>query len=85
MAQDLRRRLADNAKQRDALALNVRTAEQEEHELIAEAWRTGIHPTEIVQLSGRSLAHIRKLRPKDVPPLRTGGGAAKKRTTRRTK
>lgn len=49
----------------------------EEKALIAEAWRKGIGPTRIATVAERSDAHIRKLRPDDVPPLRLGGGAAK--------
>lgn len=73
MPEDLRRRLANNRQQRDDLG-------QEERDLIAEAWRAKIHPAEIADLIGRSLAHVRKLRPDDVPPLRMGGGAATKKS-----
>lgn len=83
MAQDLRQQLTDNAKRRAAVDVESKAAEQEERELIAEAWRAHLPPAEIAQLAGRSAAHVRKFRPHDVPPLRLGGNAAPKKRRRR--
>ncbi len=83
MAKDLRQQLIDNATRRAAEEAGLKAAEQEERKLIAEAWRAHIPPAEIAKLTGRSPAHVRKLRPDDVPPLRLGGGAAPKRRTRK--
>ncbi len=61
----------------------AKAAEAEERPLIAEAWRAGIGPKQIAETAHRSEAHARKLRPDDVPPLRTGGGYAAKNARRR--
>ncbi|MFC6017815.1 hypothetical protein ACFP2T_16560 [Plantactinospora solaniradicis] len=79
MTRDLRQELAANREDRTKLSAELAGAEQEERTLIADAWRDHIPPGEIVTLTGRSAAHIRKLRPADVPPARSGGGAAPKR------
>lgn len=83
MAQDLRRQLTENTERRTQIAVEAKANEQEEHALIAQAWREHIPPAEIAELAGRSAAHVRKLRPEDVPPLRKGGGAAPKRRRRK--
>lgn len=82
MAEDLRQQLADAARERSQADDAQKQAHEFENTLIGEAWRAGIHPTEIAAITGRSAAHIRNLRPKDVPPLRMGGGAAPKKRTR---
>lgn len=76
MTRDLRQELSDNRLVRDQLTTALHDAEQTERELITDAWRAGISPKEIVALTGRSPAHVRKLRPANVPPARTGGNAA---------
>ncbi|MGI5153483.1 hypothetical protein ACQEVC_45390 [Plantactinospora sp. CA-294935] len=77
MTRDLRQELAANREVRTKLTAELDGAEQEERALVADAWRAHIPPGEIIVLTGRSPAHVRKLRPTDVPPARTGGGAAK--------
>ena len=84
MTGDVREQLAANAKRRAELAADTATAEQEERDLIAAAWREHIPPGEIAALVQRSGAHVRKLRPDDVPPARLGGGAATKRRRRKS-
>jgi hypothetical protein len=76
MPDNLRLQLAETARRRAASEAEAKALNEDEQELIRQAWREHIHPTEIVELTGRSLAHVRKLRPKDVPPLREGGGYA---------
>lgn len=83
MTGDVRRQLADNAERRAEIAAQGAAAEQEERDLIVAAWREHIPPGEIAALAQRSGAHVRKLRPEDVPPARLGGGAAPKRRRRR--
>ena len=82
MTSDVREQLAANARRRAELAAAKTAVEQEEHDLIAQAWREHVPPGEIAALVGRSGAHVRKLRPDDVPPARIGGNAAKKRRRR---
>ena len=83
MAQDLRQKLIDNAQRRAAVEIESKAAEQEERDLIGQAWRAHMPPAEISELAGRSPAHVRKFRPEDVPPLRKGGGAAPKKRRRK--
>jgi hypothetical protein len=83
MTSDVREQLAANTKRRAELAAETAEAEQEERDLIAAAWREHIPPGEIAALAGRSGAHVRKLRPSDVPPAKLGGGAAPKRRRRK--
>ncbi len=83
MAEDLRRKLTETAKLRASTEAEAEALNEQERELIRQAWREHIHPNEIVELTGRSLAHVRKLRPKDVPPLRMGGNAAPKKRRRK--
>lgn len=85
MTRDLRQELAANAKERADLTASLAAAEQRERELIADAWRDHISPGEIAALAGRSGAHVRKLRPDDIPPARMGGGAAQKRRRKPSK
>ena len=54
-----------------------------ERAAIVDAWRAGVPPTKIAALSHRTPTHVRNLRPDDVPPARLGGGAARKRRTRK--
>ncbi len=86
MTDDLRRQLTEAAKKRAQLDQAGKQAHLRENELIGEAWRAGIHPDEIRDITGRSPAHVRAMRPDDVPPLRRGGGAAspKRRPKRKT-
>jgi hypothetical protein len=79
MTRDLRQELAANATQRAELTAALTAAERQERDLIAAAWRERIGPGEIAKAAGRSGAHVRKFRPEDVPPARTGGNAAPKR------
>ena len=79
MTRDLRRDLETNRETRTRLAADLAAAEQQERDLIAAAWRDHISPGEIADLTGRSAAHVRKIRPADVPPARTGGMASPKR------
>lgn len=72
-------RLAAIVIRRKKVAVQAAAIEAEERDLIAEAWRAGIGPGQIATTADRSDAHVRKLRPTDVPPARTGGGAAKPR------
>lgn len=83
MTGDVRERLAANAKKRADLASETTAAEQEERDLIAEAWHEHVPPGEIATLAHRSGAHVRKLRPEDVPPAKLGGNAAPKRRRRK--
>lgn len=78
MTRDLRHELATNREDRTKLTTKLDGLEQQERDLIAAAWRDHVPPVEIAALTGRSPAHVRKLRPEDVPPLRTGGNAAPK-------
>ncbi len=78
MQDELREKLAAESAVRARADENQRAAHENENELIAEAWRGKIPPSEIAKITGRSPAHIRNLRPADVPPLRTGGWPAKK-------
>lgn len=68
---DARRELAATRRAREKM-------DGREQAAIAAGWRAGVRPSEIAALIGRSPAHIRKLRPDDVPPARMGGGAARK-------
>ncbi len=77
--------LAKAASERDEIDAAAQAAEDREKELIADAWRQGVHPQRMVEATGRSLAYVRKLRPEDVPPLRTGGGYALKNPPKRTR
>ncbi len=61
----------------------AKAAEDNEKKLIGEAWRAGIQPGDIAAAVQRSLAHVRKFRPDDVPPRRTGGGYALKNAPRK--
>lgn len=83
MTGDVREQLAANAKRRAELAAETTAVEQEERDLIAAAWREHVPPGEIATLAQRSGAHVRKLRPEDVPPAKLGGGAAPKRRRRK--
>lgn len=78
MAQDLRQQLAETAQRRLAVEAEAKALNEHEQQLIAQAWRERIPPAEIAELVHRSAAHIRNLRPDDVPPLRMGGMAARK-------
>ncbi|MFI5895650.1 hypothetical protein ACIA5D_36700 [Actinoplanes sp. NPDC051513] len=82
MAQDLRQQLAEIAQRRVNAEAEAKALNDQEQELIAQAWREHVPPAEIAELVGRSAAHVRKLRPDDVPPLRLGGGAAPKKGRR---
>ena len=85
MTRDLRQELADNAQRRSEVESEKAALEAAERNLIADAWHAGLQPGEIAALIQRSGAHVRKLRPGDVPPARLGGNAApKKRTKRKT-
>lgn len=61
----------------------AKAAEDREKELIAEAWRGNISVMVIATTAQRSVAHVRKLRPDDVPPRSTGGGYALKNARKR--
>lgn len=76
MTSDVREQLAANAKRRAEVEAERKKLEAEEHILIAQAWREHVPPGEIAASAQRSGAHVRKLRPEDVPPARLGGGAA---------
>jgi hypothetical protein len=76
MAKDIRERLAATATRRAETAAELARIEHEEDTLIVEAWRAHVPPTEIARLVQRSTAHVRRLRPDDVPPARLGGMAA---------
>lgn len=75
---DPRAELDAIAKARRRLAREVEALDVREREAIEAAWRHGVTPTEIAIRVGRSTAHVRKLRPDDVPPARTGGFASEK-------
>ncbi len=60
-----------------AVATDRQAIDGREHAAITAAWRAGLRPKEIAALVQRSPAHIRKLRPDDVPPARMGGNAKK--------
>ncbi len=79
MGEELRAELGKVAQQRAAADQQWKAVHDREKALIAQAWREQIHPTEIAAITGLSPAHIRNLRPADVPPLRMGGGAAPKK------
>lgn len=83
MTGDVREQLAANATLRAELAAQQAVADQEERDLIAVAWREHVPPGEIANLAQRSGAHVRKLRPEDVPPAKLGGNAAPKRRRRK--
>jgi hypothetical protein len=82
MAQDLRQQLTETARQRTLAEAEAKELNEREKGLIRQAWREHMHPTEIAELTQRSAAHVRNLRPADVPPLRMGGGAAPKKRGR---
>ncbi len=63
----------------------AKAAEDREKELIADAWRAEAAPQAIADAARRSLAHVRKFRPADVPPRRTGGGYAAKNARKRSR
>jgi hypothetical protein len=67
------------AAERRKLDKRLQLLDQREHAAIEAAWRARITPTEIAIRIGRSTAHVRKLRPDDVPPARMGGMAKVKR------
>lgn len=76
MTQDeIRRELATVRRAREKM-------DGREHAAIIAAWRAHLRPSEIAALVGRSPAHVRKLRPDDVPPARLGGNAKRESTTR---
>jgi hypothetical protein len=83
MTSDVREQLAALAKRRSEIEAEKTELEKQERALIAQAWRDHIPPGEIAALVQRSGAHVRKLRPGDVPPARLGGGAAPKRRRKR--
>lgn len=74
--------LAAIADERDKAEATLNALKQREHDTIAAAWRAHIPPTKIADAIRRTDAHVRKLRPEDVPPARLGGGAAKPRRRR---
>lgn len=74
MTDDIRRELAAVRKARAK-------TETREREAIAAAWRAHVPPGEIAALISRSPAHVRKLRPADVPPARMGGNAKRQTDT----
>ena len=76
--EEARRELDAVAAARRELAEQAQQLDQREHAAIEAAWRAKVTPTEIAIRVGRSTAHVRKLRPDDVPPARLGGGAARK-------
>lgn len=61
-----------------AVAKARRKMDGREEAAITAGWRAGLRPSEIAALAERSTAHVRKLRPGDVPPARMGGNAARK-------
>lgn len=83
MGEELREQLAEAAQQRANADETQKATHDRENRLIRDAWRARIPPAEIAAITGRSPAHIRNLRPEDVPPLRRGGMAATKKTTRK--
>lgn len=64
---------------REELDREIAQLNERERSVIQMAWRDKVPPTEIALLVDRSAAHVRKLRPADVPPARTGGTAKVKR------
>jgi hypothetical protein len=82
-ADDLLQDLAAIAAERKEAEANLDALKQREHDAIAAAWRAQIPPTKIAAAAHRTAAHIRTLRPDDVPPARLGGGAAKQRPRKR--
>lgn len=79
--------LAEATARRKNAEAEAATANDEERALIADALRAGLNPVNVAEVVDRSVAHVRKLRPDDVPPLRTGGmwavkNAPKKRARR---
>lgn len=77
-------KLTEAAERRRAADERVGQAATAERAAIVDAWRAGIAPTRIAVLAERSGAHVRNLRPEDVPPARLGGGAAPKRRKRKS-
>lgn len=80
---EIEKRLTEAAaRRRKADAEQVEAATAERAEIVA-AWRAGMAPSKIARAVDRTDAHVRKLRPDDVPPARLGGGAAPKRRRRK--
>ncbi len=69
------RKLKAIAARRRKLDKAIEALDTEEREAIAAAWRARMMPGEIAKHVDRSTAHVRKFRPEDVPPARTGGNA----------
>lgn len=84
-ADELLADLAAIANERDTAEATINALKQRERDTIAAAWRAHIPPTKIADAIRRTDAHVRKLRPDDVPPARLGGGAAKPRGRKRGK
>ncbi|QKW15435.1 hypothetical protein [Verrucosispora sp. NA02020] len=79
MTDDVRAELDAVAAARRRLDKQAALLDEREHAAIQAAWRDKVTPTEIAMRVGRSTAHVRKLRPDDVPPARMGGMAQVKR------
>ncbi|MEV2239574.1 hypothetical protein [Micromonospora sp. NPDC049891] len=76
---EARRELNAIANERRRLDKRIQLLDQRERAAIEAAWRARVTPTEIAIRVGRSTAHVRKFRPDDVPPARSGGMAKVKR------
>jgi hypothetical protein len=68
--------LAAIAAEREPVEAALAELRRREHDAIQAAWRAKVRPSKIATAAKRTGAHIRALRPDDVPPARLGGGAA---------
>lgn len=75
MTDDVRSELDAVAAARRRLDKQAALLDERERAAIQAAWREKVPPTEIAARVRRSTAHVRKFRPEDVPPARTGGMA----------
>ncbi|MFI7073518.1 hypothetical protein [Micromonospora sediminicola] len=78
MTDEIRAELDAVAAARRRLNKQAAHLDQRERAAIEAAWRGNVTPTEIAMRVGRSTAHVRNLRPDDVPPARKGGFASPK-------
>ncbi|MFG1846829.1 hypothetical protein [Micromonospora carbonacea] len=82
--EDARDELDAIATERRKLDRRIHLLDQRERAAIEAAWRAKVGPTEIAMRVGRSTAHVRNLRPDDVPPARMGGMAKVRRQSEQT-
>lgn len=81
--EEILRTLAEVANQRKQAEELLDELKRREHETIAAGWRAKIPPTKLAKAAQRTPAHVRNLRPEDVPPARLGGNAAPQKRRRK--